>query len=78
MIKSLWLLLLLPSAIFAQTKYAAIERVAIPLMKYVMAVKDYPFRDHGLFPDHLIVPTIEDKLKGNDPELEFAKKLIQQ
>ena len=53
-------------------------RVAIPLMKYVMAVKDYRFTDHGLFPDYQVMPQIADKLNGNDPELNFAKKMINQ
>ncbi|WP_295794921.1 S41 family peptidase [Mucilaginibacter sp.] len=51
-------------------------RVAIPLMKYVMAVKDYPFKGRGLFPTYTVIPTIADKISGNDPELNFAKKLI--
>ena len=51
-------------------------RAAIPLMKYVMAVKDYQFKDHGLFPNYNVVPKIADKINGNDLELEFAKKLI--
>ncbi|MDB4902555.1 MAG: periplasmic protease [Mucilaginibacter sp.] len=51
-------------------------RVAIPLMMYMMAVKDYQFKDHGLYPNYRVIPTIADKLKGKDPELEFAKKLI--
>jgi hypothetical protein len=51
-------------------------RVAIPLMKYVMAVKDYPFKDHGLFPNYEVIPKIADKINGEDLELEFAKKLI--
>jgi hypothetical protein len=51
-------------------------RIAIPLMKYVMAVKDYQFKDHGLFPNYEVIPKIADKINGNDPELELAKKLI--
>jgi hypothetical protein len=53
-------------------------RVAIPLMKYVMSVKDYPFKDHGLYPSYTVIPTIADKINGVDPELNFAKKLIGQ
>lgn len=51
-------------------------RVAIPLIKYVMAVKEYPFNDHGLYPTYTVIPTIADKISGDDPELEFATKLI--
>ena len=51
-------------------------RIDIPLMKYVMAVKDYQFKDHGLFPNYKVIPKIADKINGNDIELEFAKKLI--
>jgi len=51
-------------------------RMAIPLMKYVMAVKDYQFKGHGLYPTFTVIPTIADKISGNDHELNFAKKLI--
>lgn len=51
-------------------------RVEIPLMKYAMAVKDYKYADRGLIPNHIIVPTIKDKLENKDVELEFAKHLI--
>ena len=53
-------------------------RIAIPLMKYVMAVKDYQFKDHGLFPTYVVIPKIADEINGNDPELKYAKKLINQ
>lgn len=51
-------------------------QIGIPLMKYSMAVKEYKFKDHGVIPDYKISPTIKDKLSSYDPELEFAKKLI--
>ena len=51
-------------------------RIAIPLIKYVMAVKEYPFKDHGFFPDYEVIPNIAEKINGIDPELAFAKKLI--
>ncbi|MEO6347126.1 MAG: S41 family peptidase, partial [Aquaticitalea sp.] len=51
-------------------------QIGIPLMKYSMAVKDYKFKDHGVIPDHKISPTIKDKILSHDPELEFAKNLI--
>lgn len=51
-------------------------RIEIPLMKYVMAVKDYQYADRGLMPNYIIVPTIKDKLENRDLELEFAKNLI--
>ncbi len=51
-------------------------RVEIPLMKYAMAVKGYQFADRGLIPNHIIIPTIKDKLENRDLELEFAKDLI--
>ena len=51
-------------------------RIEIPLMKYVMAVKNNPFGVRGLLPNHEIVPTINQRIAGEDPELEFARKLI--
>lgn len=51
-------------------------RVEIPLMKYVMAVRDYQYADRGLMPNHTIIPTIKDKLENRDLELDFAKDLI--
>ena len=51
-------------------------QIGIPLMKYSMAVKEYKYKDRGVIPDYNISPTIKDKILSNDPELEFAKKLI--
>lgn len=51
-------------------------RIEIPLMEYHMAVKDYTFKDRGLIPDHEVIPTIQDRISGNDPELEYALQLI--
>jgi hypothetical protein len=28
------------------------------------------------FPDHVVKPTIADKVRGQDPKLEYARKLI--
>lgn len=53
-------------------------QVGIPLMKYSLAVKEYKYKDRGLIPDYNISPTIKDKILAHDPELEFAKKLIDQ
>lgn len=52
-------------------------QVGIPLMKYSMAVKDYEYKNRGVIPDYNIAATIKDKILSNDPELEFAKKLIE-
>ena len=51
-------------------------QIGIPLMKYSMAVKEYKYKDRGVIPDYKISPTIKDKILSHDPELEFAKKLI--
>jgi hypothetical protein len=50
--------------------------VEIPLMNYTMAVKGYPYPDRGLMPNHVVIPTIKDKIELKDVELEFAKSLI--
>ncbi|MEO8150376.1 MAG: S41 family peptidase [Bacteroidia bacterium] len=51
-------------------------RIEIPLMKYVMAAKEYQYKDQGLIPEHKVVPTIQQRISDKDPELEFAKKII--
>jgi hypothetical protein len=51
-------------------------RIEIPLMKYVMAVKEYPFADRGIIPDYKVTPTTQEKINNKDPELDFAKDLI--
>ncbi|MBF4515936.1 hypothetical protein IRZ71_06265 [Flavobacterium sp. ANB] len=50
----------------------------IPLCKFVVEDKNYgiPF-GHGVLPDYTIEPTIDQYLNGEDPEMDFAKKLIQ-
>lgn len=50
--------------------------VEISLMKYSMAVKEYPYPNGGLIPDHKIIPPIKDKVEKKDVELEFTKSLI--
>ncbi|MGU3377531.1 S41 family peptidase [Chryseobacterium sp. M5A1_1a] len=51
-------------------------QIGIPLMKYMMAVKDYKFNDRGVIPNYHITPTIKDRIESHDPELEYAKKLL--
>lgn len=50
-------------------------RIAIPLVRYAMAVKDYP-KNRGIIPQHQVSTTINDLLKDNDPQLEYTLKLI--
>jgi Peptidase family S41 len=50
--------------------------VEIPLMNYTMAVKGYPYMDRGLIPNHVIIPSIKDRIDQKDAELEFVKSLI--
>lgn len=51
----------------------------IPLCKFVVQVKDdsIPF-GHGLIPDYYLQPTITEYLKGQDVEIEYTKKMIEQ
>lgn len=51
-------------------------RIEIPLVKYVMAVKEYPFVDRGIIPDYKVVPNTQEKINNKDPELDFAKHQI--
>jgi C-terminal processing protease CtpA/Prc len=51
-------------------------RVSIPLVRYAMAVSDYP-KNHGIIPEHIVPTTINDLLNDKDPQLEYTLKLIQ-
>ena len=51
-------------------------RIEIPLLKYVMAAKEYQYKDSGLIPEHKVVPTIQERINDKDPELEFANEII--
>ncbi|MGZ4001248.1 MAG: S41 family peptidase [Mucilaginibacter sp.] len=50
-------------------------RVNIPLTKYVMAVKKAKYKDRGIIPDYIIVPTINDYIHQKDVQMDFALKL---
>lgn len=50
--------------------------IEIPLMNYAMAVKGYPYPDKGLIPDHIIIPSIKDKIENKDVEMKFVKSMI--
>jgi C-terminal processing protease CtpA/Prc len=49
--------------------------IRIPLLKFIVNVKEnFPF-GRGVIPDYQIEPTIDEYLNGYDTELEFAKRL---
>lgn len=50
-------------------------RVAIPLVRYGMAVSDYP-KNRGIIPQHKVPTTIDDRMNDRDPQMEYALKLI--
>ena len=50
-------------------------RIGIPLVRYTMAVSDYP-KDRGIVPEYQVSPTIEDLLQDKDTVMEFALDLI--
>lgn len=50
--------------------------LAIPLMRYNMAVSEHSPTNTGIIPDHIIQTTIKDRMEGIDPVLEEAKFLI--
>lgn len=52
--------------------------VGIPMLAYYTAVKDYPYTNRGIIPDHEVRPGIRDLLDGKDPVLDFALQLIRQ
>lgn len=51
-------------------------KLAVPMRKYVMAVKNYPYRGRGTIPDYWVEPTIQEFINGKDAEMEFVLKLI--
>lgn len=52
-------------------------RIEIPLMNYRMAVENYQYTDRGLIPNFIVKRTIIDEINNTNPELNFAKKLIE-
>ena len=48
----------------------------IPIVQTTLQVKDYLYTDRGLMPNYTVVPTVEEKMKGIDPEFNFVMKLI--
>jgi len=52
-------------------------RVNIPLNKYVMAVKKAKYKDRGIIPDHIIVPTINDILQNKDVQMDYTLQLAE-
>ena len=52
--------------------------VGIPMLAYYTAVKNYPFKDRGIMPDHEVKRTIEDILNKKDTILSFTLELIEE
>lgn len=50
-------------------------RSRIPLVRYTMAVDDYP-ADRGIIPEYQVDPAIEDLLSGRDTVLAYALNLV--
>ncbi len=50
--------------------------LGIPLLAYYSAVQGYPYPDRGILPDHTVVPTIDEILRGHDRALQTALDLI--
>ena len=50
-------------------------RISIPLLKYMMAVNNYP-EDRGIIPDYPFSPDMKDLVNGKDSEIEYVEKLI--
>ncbi len=51
-------------------------KLAIPMRKYLMAVRDYPYKGRGTIPDYTVIPSIEDLSAGIDTEMNFTLELI--
>ena len=46
-------------------------QIRVGLM-YVNAVEKTSVKGHGIYPDVTIIPTIEDRINNNDPELNYV------
>lgn len=51
--------------------------VGIPMLAYYTAVKNYPYPDRGIIPDHEVSPAIEDILNKKDTVLSYTMELIE-
>ena len=50
-------------------------KINIPLDKYVMAVQKAKYKDRGIIPEYIIIPTIDDIIQNKDVQLNAALKL---
>ena len=50
-------------------------KISIPLLKYTMAVDNYP-KDRGIIPDYPFLTDMKDLVNGKDAEMEYLLKLI--
>ena len=50
--------------------------ISIPTTKYVMAVKSDKYKDRGIIPDYEIIPTINEFIKNEDVQLNYALKIM--
>lgn len=51
-------------------------RVNIPMIKYVMSVRQSKYKDRGIIPDYVVVLSINDYMQHKDPQMDLAMKLI--
>lgn len=51
-------------------------KLMIPLRKYLLAVKDYPYIGRGTIPDYVISPDIQEFMNHIDVEMKFVLTLI--
>lgn len=51
--------------------------VNIPMLQYTMAVPaEYPYKNHGIIPQHPVHPSVSDLTKNIDADMNYAIKLI--
>ncbi len=50
-------------------------KINIPLDKYVMAVQKAKYKDRGIIPEYVILPTIDDIIQNKDVQLNAVLKL---
>lgn len=50
-------------------------KINIPLDEYVMAVQNAKYKDRGIIPEYIIIPTIDDIIQNKDVQLNAALKL---
>ena len=51
--------------------------IEIPIERWIKTIPDYPYKNRGVVPHHIVQKNIKDEITGIDTELEYTFKLIE-